>query len=288
MLQPRGEVHRAADHGVVHAVFAAEIADRAIAGVDADPAAQRRLDAAVAPFLRQFADALLHGDRHLHAGQRILLHAERRRIAEEHDDGVADIFVDGRAILQRDLRHFGQVVVEELGQVLGFHLVGDLGEADEVGEAHRELLALADDLDVLLAGEDRVVDLRRQILRELGRQRGQRVGLLGQVLLALLELGDVGIDRDGAAVLGAALADHDPAAVAAPLHLRLAGIAVLVQPLGDPFLDAAFRILDVAALGGAADDALERRARGRSRCPGRDRAGCGSMELQITSRSSPS
>ena len=86
-------------------------------------------------------------------------------------------------------------------------------------------------------------------------------GLLGEVLLALLELGDVGIDRDGAAVLGAPLADHHPAAVGAPLHLRLARIAVLTQPFGDPFLDAALRILHVAALGSAADDALECGAR---------------------------
>src|SRR5829696_8201237 len=43
VLEPRGEVHGAADDGVVHAVLAAEIADRAVAGVDADAAAQRRL-----------------------------------------------------------------------------------------------------------------------------------------------------------------------------------------------------------------------------------------------------
>ena len=38
------------------------------------------------------------------------------------------------------------------------------------------------------------------------------------------------------------------------------GLRCCCQPLRDPFLDAAFRILDIAALGGAADDALERRA----------------------------
>ena len=35
---------------------------------------------------------------------------------------------------------------------------------------------------------------------------------------------------------------------------------MLLQSFRDPFLDAAFRILDVAALGGPADDAFERRA----------------------------
>src|SRR5262245_16318064 len=168
-------------------------------------------------------------------------------------------FVDGRAVLQRDLRHFGEIVVEELGEVLRLHLVRDLGEADEVGKADRELLACADDLDVLLAGEDRIVYLRRQVFRELGRQRRQRVGFLREVLLALFELGYIRINPDGAAVLGAAFAHHHPAAVTASLHLRLARIAMLPQPFRDPFLNAAFRILDVAALGGPADDALEGR-----------------------------
>ena len=74
-----------------------------------------------------------------------------------------------------------------------------------------------------------VVDLRREVLGELARERLEGGGFFRQVLLPLLQLGDVGIDRDRAAILGAALADHDPAAVAAPLHLRLAGIAVLAR-----------------------------------------------------------
>ena len=106
-----------------------------------------------------------------------------------------------------------------------------------------------------------VVDLRREVLGELARERLERRRFLRQVRLALLELGDVGIDRDRAAVLGAALADHDPAAVAAPLHLRLAGIAVLRQALGHPFLDPALGILDGALRGRAPDDGLEGHAR---------------------------
>src|SRR5215213_4772540 len=261
VLEPRGEVHGAADDGVVHAVLAAEIADRAIAGVDADAAAQRRLDAGVAPGAGELADALLHGERHRDAGERVLLDAAALGVAEEHHDCVADIFVDRRAVLERDLRHLGQVVVEELGQVLGFHLVGGLGEAGDVGEADRQLLALARDGDVLAAGEDRVVDLRRQVLGELARERLERRRFLRQVGLALLELGDVRVDRDRAAVLGAALTDHDPAAVAAPLHLRLAGIAVLREALRYPFLDPALGVLDGALRGRAPDDAPEGHAR---------------------------
>jgi len=60
MLQSRSKIHGAADHCVVHSVLAAEITDRALPGVDTDPALQRRLDAAVAPFFGKLANTLLH------------------------------------------------------------------------------------------------------------------------------------------------------------------------------------------------------------------------------------
>jgi hypothetical protein len=45
------------------------------------------------------------------------------------------------------------------------------------------------------------------------------------------------------------------------LDARLAGSAMLAQPLGHPLLDASLRVLDESGLGGAADDAFERHAR---------------------------
>ena len=101
------------------------------------------------------------------------------------------------------------------------------------------------------------VHLRRQVFGEFRGKCGEGVGLLGQVLLALLEFGDVGIDRNGAAVLGAPLADHDPSAIVATLHLRLARVAMLAQPLRYPLFNAANRVRDVAPLGGVPDNALE-------------------------------
>ncbi len=97
------------------------------------------------------------------------------RVAEEHHDRIADIFVDGGAVLERDVRHFGQITVEQMGEVFRFELVGGLGEIDHVGEEDGQLLAVRGDLDILRAGEDRVVDLRREIFREL---LGQRLELL--------------------------------------------------------------------------------------------------------------
>ena len=49
------------------------------------------------------------------------------------------------------------------------------GEVLDVGEEDRELLALGRDRDVLLAAEDALVDLRREILGELHRDRGEEV-----------------------------------------------------------------------------------------------------------------
>jgi hypothetical protein len=112
------------------------------------------------------------------------------------------------------------------------------------------------------AREDRIINLRREILGQLGRERLQRGGLAGEILFPLLQLGDVGIDRDGAAVLRSSLAHHDPASVAAPLHLRLPRVAVPLEALRNPGFDPAFRILDLAALRRAPDDGLERRAGG--------------------------
>ena len=60
-------------------------------------------------------------------------------------------------------------------------------------------------------------------------------GLLGEVLLPLLQLRDVRIDRDSAAVLGPSLADHDLSPVASPLHLRLTRVKVSEQAFGHPF-----------------------------------------------------
>ena len=88
--------------------------------MNADPAPQRRGDTDITPLMRQITDSLLHGERHLDAGERILLHSESRWIAEKHDNGVSNIFVYGRAVLERYLRHFSQVVVEKLCEVFAY------------------------------------------------------------------------------------------------------------------------------------------------------------------------
>ena len=103
-LEPRRHVHRVADDRVVHTIFAAEIADGDVASVDANTKVKRLLCTEPHPFGLQLAQAPQHGDGHAHAGPRILLHALRFGIAEEHHDGITDIFVDGSAVLERDIR----------------------------------------------------------------------------------------------------------------------------------------------------------------------------------------
>ena len=144
------------------------------------------LDAGIAPSRAELLHALLHGDRHLDAGERVLLYASGLRIAEEDHDGVAHVLVDRGAVLQRDPRHLGQVLIEQLRDVLQFHPVGGLGEPGDVGEEHGELLALAGELHLLPALEDRGVDLRRQVLRELARQDLQLAVLAADLLGRLL------------------------------------------------------------------------------------------------------
>ncbi len=68
---------------------------------------------------------------------------------------------------ERDLGHLGQVMVQQLGQVLRFQLLGGLGEAGDVGEEDRQLATVARHLHLLLAGEDRFIDLRREVLGNL-------------------------------------------------------------------------------------------------------------------------
>ena len=154
-MQARRGVHGAADYRVVHPVLAAEVADGAVVGVDADAAAQRCFNSNVAPDVGKFVHPLLHGESHLHTGERVLLDTASLRIAEKHQDRVADVFVDRRAVIQSNFRHFRQVVIEELSEILGLHLVSGLGKAGDVRKEDRQLLAAAGNLDLLLAAENR-------------------------------------------------------------------------------------------------------------------------------------
>src|SRR5262245_16602007 len=71
-----------------------------------------------------------------------------------------------------------------------------------------------------------------------------------------LELGDVRVHRDGATIIGLPLVDLNPVAVAAPLDMWFARIAMFCQPFRDPLVDTALGILDQSAFGRGPDDRL--------------------------------
>src|SRR5262252_9291033 len=111
-LKPGGEVHAAADDGVVHPILAAEVADGAVPRVDSDPALEGFFDAPRPPYALQLMHPRSHGDGHLDTGERVLVDAARLGIAKEDDNSVADVLIDRRSVRERDLRHFGEIVVQ--------------------------------------------------------------------------------------------------------------------------------------------------------------------------------
>src|SRR5207247_821332 len=141
------------------------------------------------------------------------------------------------------------------------------GEARDVRKEDGQLFAATRDLDFLFSGEDRLIYLGRKVFRELVRELLQSLGLLRQLVLTLLQLRDVRVDGHRAAVVGLALADQDPATVAALLDLRVARFSVTGDPFSDPLVYAALGVLDIIALGGASNDAFERHP-GRYLCRG--------------------
>ncbi len=71
------------------------------------------------------------------------------RCPEESHHRVADVLVEGAAAPEDDVRHRGEVFVEELDQVGGGELLGDPGEPADVGEHHGQVHLPAAELEVL-------------------------------------------------------------------------------------------------------------------------------------------
>ena len=63
------------------------------------------------------------------------------RIAEKCQDRIADVLIDGRAVGQSNLRHLGQVVVQQDCEFLRLEIVCRRGEIRNVREEYRQLLS---------------------------------------------------------------------------------------------------------------------------------------------------
>ncbi len=120
-------------------------------------------------------------------------------------------------------------------------------------------------LQDLAVADDRV-QRRAQLVAHVGQEfRFHLVGAFGvlhrqfELLLALLQLRDVGVNGDRAAVVGAALADAYPAS-AEMIFERARRRGAMMQPLGDPVGRGPIAEIDKAALHGHFQDPAERRA----------------------------
>ena len=118
-----------------------------------------------------------------------------------------------------------------------------------------------------LAVADDGIERRAQLVAHVGEEAGfgpvgfvGRVARVGELGFVLFHFGDVGIDRNRAAVGGFALADLDPTTVAAALDVGFAGGVVAREPFRNPGIVAPFGILDQPASGGGAQYCLEARA----------------------------
>lgn len=94
-------------------------------------------------------------------GPGVLLHASGFRVTEEQQHRIANIFVDSGAVCERNRRHLGQILIQNIRQLLRFQLVRSLCEACDVGKENGQLLALGGNLDCLRPGEDQLIYLRR-------------------------------------------------------------------------------------------------------------------------------
>ena len=118
MFKSAREIYTTTDNGVVHPVLTSEVSNGAEPCVDARSKTRRFFYARGSPDAIQLAHSFAHSDRHLYARDSVRLDALGIWIAEENENGVTHVLVDRSAKLESDLRHFSQIVIEELCQVL--------------------------------------------------------------------------------------------------------------------------------------------------------------------------
>ena len=63
-------------------------------------------------------------------------------------------------MLERDFRHFRQILVQKIRKVLRLHVVCGFREPLNVGKENRQLFAVRRNRNILVAAENELVDLR--------------------------------------------------------------------------------------------------------------------------------
>jgi hypothetical protein len=131
--------------------------------------AERVLDARVAPLGVQLCEAPLHIKRHPHAGPGVLRFSIGFRIAKKDQNGIADEFVNRAPMRDGGIRHLGEILIEQLSDLLGLQPLSGRGKILDVGKENRELLALGMDRDILFTAKNSFVNLRRQLTGDFHR-----------------------------------------------------------------------------------------------------------------------
>ena len=239
LLHPRRQVNGLADGGVVHVEVVRDGAHDHLARVEADADVQR--DAVSGPdLLGVAADRVLHPERGIARAHRVVLVGEGR--AEQRHDPVAHDLVHRALVVVDGVHHPLEDRVQQRPRLLGIPVGQELQRAPEVGEEHRDLLALA--FERALPGEDPLrqvpggVALGRRVAP--GRRgRGRRPARatealaaedLGAAALAAKAEGAAALlaESDAGAVLGLAartLHQGSPGGIGGPGMARLAWLA---------------------------------------------------------------
>jgi hypothetical protein len=116
-LQAGGEVHVVADHRVVHPLLRPDVAAHHLAGGQPDADLDRDL-AAGATALVEGGEPRLHLERRIHGADGVGRRPREGRPEDRHDR-VADELVEDAAVLEDDVHHHGEVVVEHLHDLVG-------------------------------------------------------------------------------------------------------------------------------------------------------------------------
>ena len=140
LLHAGGQVCGLTDRRVVHPQIRPDGAHDHLAGVEPD-ADLDRYAVRAEDSLRVLRDRLLHPQRRVARPHRVILVRERR--AEERHDPVAHHLVDGAFVAVHGLHHPFENGVEDLARFLRITVGEQLHRPLEVGEQHRDLLALA-------------------------------------------------------------------------------------------------------------------------------------------------